>query len=82
MATTRMHAKRGGRSTVNNHHLADLREEAMSVGEGVKRMAETAGNVARHQLDPLEEYVRAKPIHSLLMAAGVGALLGLIFLRR
>ena len=82
MTTTRSNSKRGGRAAASNHHMTELRDQAVSVGEEMRRMASTAGSVARDQLDPLEQYVRTKPIQSLLMAAGVGALLGLIFLRR
>jgi len=48
----------------------------------MQELAAAAGHVARKQLDPLAEYVQAQPVKSLLMAAGVGALLGMIFGRR
>lgn len=59
-----------------------LREQASVVREDVRELAYAAGDAAREQLDPLEEYVREKPMKALLIAAGVGALIGMVFLRR
>lgn len=69
-------------SRANSNHMTELREHVATVGEEVRQIAATAGTVAREQLDPIEEYVRVKPVQSLLMAAGVGALFAFIFLRR
>jgi ElaB/YqjD/DUF883 family membrane-anchored ribosome-binding protein len=62
--------------------VAQLRDQAMTIGHDVQDLAATAGGIARRQLDPIEEYVREKPIQSMMVAAGVGALLGLLFFRR
>jgi len=66
----------------NQHAVSELRGHAEAVGRDMQELAAAAGHVARKQLDPLAEYVQAQPVKSLLMAAGVGALLGMIFGRR
>ena len=66
----------------NREGMAELRGHAEAVGRDVQELAAAAGHVARQQLDPLAEYVQAQPVKSLLMAAGVGALLGIILGRR
>jgi ElaB/YqjD/DUF883 family membrane-anchored ribosome-binding protein len=48
----------------------------------MKELAATAGAAAYDQLGPIEQYVREKPLKSMLIAAGAGALLGLLFFRR
>ncbi|MCB9854479.1 MAG: DUF883 family protein [Phycisphaerales bacterium] len=60
----------------------DIREQAVAVGEDVRDLARNAGQMALDQMDPIEEYIRTKPVKSVLIAAGVGALLGAMFLRR
>lgn len=62
--------------------MSDVRDRAATVGHDVKDLAATAGAAACDQLGPIEEYVRGKPLKSLLIAAGAGALFGLLFLRR
>lgn len=62
--------------------MADLRQQAAVVGGDVRELAATAGQVAISQVDPIEDFVRAKPLKSVLIAAGVGAIVGLIFFRR
>ncbi len=66
----------------NRNSVKELRNHAEAVGRDVQELASAAGDMARHQLDPLAEYVQAKPVKSLLIAAGVGAMLGLILGRR
>jgi ElaB/YqjD/DUF883 family membrane-anchored ribosome-binding protein len=48
----------------------------------MRDLAAAAGDMALDRLDPLEEYIQAKPIKSLLLAAGIGALVGMLFRRR
>jgi hypothetical protein len=59
-----------------------LRRQAETITHDARGLAVTAGTVARQQLDPLKEYVIDKPIQSLLIAAGVGVVFGLVFFRR
>jgi ElaB/YqjD/DUF883 family membrane-anchored ribosome-binding protein len=59
-----------------------LREQALTVGREVRELAATAGAAACAKVDPLAEYVREKPLKALLVAAGVGALCGVVFFRR
>ena len=60
----------------------ELRAQAAVVREDVRELAEVAGEAAMEKLDPIQEYVREKPMKSLLIAAGVGAVFGCLFLRR
>jgi ElaB/YqjD/DUF883 family membrane-anchored ribosome-binding protein len=62
--------------------VAELRAQAATIGHDVQGLATTAGELALRQLDPIESYVRERPIRSLLMAAGAGALIGILFWRR
>ena len=59
-----------------------FRQQAALIGKDARELAETAGAVAREQVDPLRDYVVEKPLQSLLIASGVGLLLGFIFARR
>jgi ElaB/YqjD/DUF883 family membrane-anchored ribosome-binding protein len=59
-----------------------LRRQAKTVTHDARGLAESAGAVAREQLDPVKGYVLDKPIQSLLIAAGVGLFLGFLFTRR
>lgn len=60
----------------------DIREQAVAVGEDLRGLAKTAGQAAIDQMDPIEKYIREKPMKSVLIAAGIGALFGAVFLRR
>jgi ElaB/YqjD/DUF883 family membrane-anchored ribosome-binding protein len=62
--------------------VAELRTQAETIGRDVRELATTAGQLALGQMDPIERYVRERPVKSLLIAAGAGALLGLLFSRR
>jgi ElaB/YqjD/DUF883 family membrane-anchored ribosome-binding protein len=79
-------ATKKSHNTRAQHELSDrvqeLREQAAVVGEGLTGLASTAGAAATDQLAPVEEYIKENPVRAVLIAAGVGALLGLIFLRR
>lgn len=74
--------KKKAETTEEINGQTELREQAAIVGRDVRDLAVSAGAAAREQVDPLEEYVREKPLKSMLIAAGVGALLGVVFLRR
>lgn len=80
MPTRGTQGRRTGRA--NNNHVAELRGQAVRMGRDVQGLAATAGAVARDQLDPIESYVQAHPLKSMLIAAGVGALFSFVFLRR
>lgn len=83
MSTTMRHAKRNSRAHQNNqNHLSEMREHVSEVGEAMRGMVAAAGSTVTDQLDPLQEYIKAKPLKSLLIAAGAGAVLSFIFLRR
>lgn len=79
--------KKSKRTNINNRNhnnkgFDGIRDQAATVGEDVRELARTTGKAALDQMDPVERYVREKPLRSVLMAAGVGALIGAIFLRR
>ena len=77
--------RKSKRTNTNNSHgkgFDDVRHQAATVGDDVRELARTAGQAALDQMDPVEHYVREKPLRSVLMAAGIGALIGAIFLRR
>jgi len=78
MARNRRTRHSGG----NRHGTEELRSHVAAVGRDVQELASAAGDVARQQIDPLTRYVQAQPIKSLLMAAGVGALLAMLSRRR
>lgn len=80
MATTKSHRK-NVRSSVNGH-MDELKSQAISIGDAVRSMAATAGEAAGDSLTPIEKYVQDKPIKSILIAAGAGALLGMFMFRR
>lgn len=73
---------RNRRSQINHNYTAELRDGVNKIGEGVREITMTAGSAAKAQVDPLGDYVRSNPVQSVLIAAGVGAVLGLLFLRR
>ncbi len=74
--------KRSRRRLDHNGNMAALREQTAVLGRDIRHLAETAGETMIGQIDPLEEYIRQRPIKSLLVAAGVGALFSFLFLRR
>lgn len=69
-------------SNPQNGENLDLREQAGVVRDDMRDLARAAGDAAVQQLDPIQEYVRDKPLKSMLIAAGVGAVFGMVFLRR
>ncbi len=62
--------------------MRTLRRQAQTITHDARGLAVSAGAVAREQLDPMKDYVVDKPLQSLLIAAGVGLIFGLIFFRR
>ena len=71
--------KRMGKS---HNGVAELRSHAETIGRDVRELASTAGQLALEQMDPIERYVRERPVKSLMIAAGAGALLALLLRRR
>ena len=87
MSAGNKNGKSGKKQKNRMHHndsvgLQELRDQAVTVGEDVRGLARTAGQAAIDQMDPVESYIREKPLKSVLIAAGVGALLGAFYLRR
>lgn len=74
--------RRNGRGHGDRSHLAELREQTAVVGSDIRDLASTAGQAALSHIDPIEAYVRDKPLKAMLIAAGVGAALGFLFSRR
>ncbi len=66
----------------NHKHLHELRGHVDAMRHDLREMASSAGDLAIEQLGPMEEYVRAKPVKSLVIAAGLGAIVGFLFRRR
>lgn len=79
--STRGHARRTGRLNHDNNFAA-LKRRAAVVQKDVRELAETAGESALDMMGPIEEYVQRKPVKSLLIAAGLGAIFGVLCLRR
>ncbi len=61
--------------------IPELRDRMADVREDVRALASSAGQAALEQLDPVEDYVRRFPLRSLLIAGGVGIVLGIIMRR-
>ncbi len=61
--------------------VPELRERMSDIKEDVRALASSAGHAALEQLDPVEDYVRRFPLRSLLIAGGVGLVLGIIVRR-
>ncbi len=61
--------------------IPELRDRMSDVREDVRALASTAGQAAMEQLDPVEDYVRRYPLRSVLIASGVGLVLGIILRR-
>ena len=74
--------KNGRTLRASRNDVKELRSHAEAVSRDMQELASAAGDMAKHQLDPLADYIRAKPMKSLLIAAGVGAMLGIVFGRR
>jgi ElaB/YqjD/DUF883 family membrane-anchored ribosome-binding protein len=72
------------KSSRSNHldRMKEIRDQAAVVSQGLSGIAATAGAAATDQLEPIEKYVKKNPVRSMLLAAGIGAVLGVLFLRR
>lgn len=82
IATSKLHDQETSGHKDRDQANARLRERAGEVRDDLQGLARAAGDAAAAQLDPVEDYVRRNPVKSLLMAAGAGALVGMLFLRR
>ncbi|MBL8880181.1 MAG: hypothetical protein JNG88_13770 [Phycisphaerales bacterium] len=78
----KMVAAKQRRKITRNGSIEAVRDQAVTVGEDVRDLAQMAGKAVLDQMNPLEEYVRERPLRALLMAAGAGALIGFLMLRR
>jgi len=78
-------SRRAHRNGDLSEHLHDsaarLREQAATVGEDLRQMAVTAGESALGLTDPIEKYIKEKPMKAVLISAAAGAVLGWMFRR-
>ena len=58
-----------------------LKEQAITVGDDLRQMAVTAGESALGLTDPIEKYIKAKPMKAVLISAAIGAVAGWMFRR-
>ena len=72
--------RRSGRTT--SGAMQDFRAQASAVKKDARHLAESAGTLASAELDPIRQYVAEKPVQSLLIAGGIGLLLGVLFIPR
>ena len=82
MSTTSTTRARNQTNRLHSSAMRTLRRQAATMKHDASNLAATAGEVAREQLDPVRDYVNNKPVQALLLAGGVGLVLGLIFRRR
>ncbi len=82
MLATSASKTRNRSNRIHTNATRKFRNQAAAVKRDAWNLAETAGAVAREQLDPLRDIVTEKPLQSLLIVAGVGMFLGLLFGRR
>jgi ElaB/YqjD/DUF883 family membrane-anchored ribosome-binding protein len=81
-----MSAKANGRSgqrvqQAASHLRRDVEELADAAGEQLEALHETARNQAAGWEQPLEDRIRQQPIQAVLIAAGVGIVVGLLLRR-
>lgn len=69
------------RSEPTHASRQDLYDQAHVVKEDIGQLATTAGDVAVAELEPIKAYIAKYPVKSMLIAAGVGALLGMYWKR-
>ncbi len=94
---TRTGSDSSGKWDYPNDATQELRKQATDIGREVGALARTASRAAGEQVENVKhavtesaqsfertvtEYVKDRPIQSLLIAAGAGVLAGLFFLRR
>lgn len=73
-------------STLTENELREARDRIMarfsSMRYAAKGMADQAGKQFNQGMDVTVDYVRERPLQSVVIAAGIGALMGLILTRR
>lgn len=62
--------------------MPTLAEQVEVLKKDVAKLASAAGVAARHQIDPIEQYVEREPLKAVMIAAGLGCVLGWLFSRR
>lgn len=87
------HSNRNG----NQHPTDELRRHAVQIGREVGAIAKVAGSAATEQMENVKDmvtsratsvektitsYIEERPIQSILMAAGAGLLVGMLWFRR
>ena len=75
----RLLARRGHET---DHRLDALRERLRNVVDDSRERLDHMGEAAREQAQRCDEYVRSHPYHVVGIAAGIGALIGLLAARR
>lgn len=81
IAKTRRAHRNGDLSEHLHDSAARLRSQAATVGGDLRQMAVTAGESALGLTDPIERYIKQKPIKAILISAAVGAVVGWMFRR-
>ena len=61
--------------------MNEVKQQASVVGEDIRELTNTVGRAASRQLDPIVEYVDENPVKAVMMAVGIGVLIGM-FLKR
>ena len=61
--------------------MNEVKQQAAVVGEDIRELTNSVGKMATRQLDPIVEYVDENPVKAVLMAVGIGVLIGM-FLKR
>lgn len=73
-------------STLTENELREARDRIMrrfsSMRYAARGLADQAGKQINQGMDVTVEYVRERPLQSVAIAAGVGALMGLLLTRR
>lgn len=59
-----------------------LAEQFDVLKHDVAELASQAGTAAKHQVKPIEQFVEREPLKAVLLAAGLGCVLGFLFSRR
>lgn len=59
-----------------------MKDELGTLASDAKEIAMDAGKAARRSMEPVEDYIRDNPMRCAMIAAGVGILVGVLFLRR
>lgn len=80
-ATKSSSRKRSAPASSNNGATA-LSEQVEILKDDVAKLASAAGVTAKHQFDPVADYITKEPLKAVLVAAGVGCVLGFLFSRR